>query len=355
MTDIKRALRLIENSELEIKAEITWDDFRKYRTESIKHLRDTAEIKGFRPGHAPEEILVKQLGEMKILEDAAKNAAADMYEQIIREEKIKAVGLPEIRITKLAADNPLCCKMITAVLPEINLPEYKKLSREIVGKKEKPREVADKEVTDAIDEIRRQIAHREHEHGLNDTKQDKPVPPPQKDLPLPELTDEFVKSLGNFKDVNDFKEKIRSGLAKEKETRAKDLIRHKISEKLISETKLTLPKILIDHELQNIEARFKSDIARMGLKIEDYLRHIKKTIDDIKKEWLPEAKKRASLQLIISAIADAEKIFPTDEEIKKETDLVMSEYKDANRERVENYVATVFMNEKVFVFLEGQK
>ena len=68
---------------------------------------------------------------------------------------------------------------------------------------------------------------------------------------------------------------------------------------LIKDSKIDMPKALIENELDKMEGQFKGDIANMGLQPEDYLKHIKKTWEDLRKEWKPDAEKRSKTQLIL--------------------------------------------------------
>ena len=61
-------------------------------------------------------------------------ALNEHYPKIIEEEKIDAISRPEISITKLARKNPLGFKIKTAVLPEIKLPDYKNIAKDILSK-----------------------------------------------------------------------------------------------------------------------------------------------------------------------------------------------------------------------------
>jgi trigger factor len=93
----------------------------------------------------------------------------------------------------------------------------------------------------------------------------------------------------------------------------------------------------------------------MGVKMDDYLKHSKKTIEEIRKDCEPHAEKKAKLQLILNAIAGAEKIKPDQKEIDEEVNHIVEHYKDADRERAAIYAETVLTNEKVFEMLEGVK
>ena len=110
---------------------------------------------------------------------------------------------------------------------------------------------------------------------------------------------------------------------------------------------------MIESELHRTEAQFSADIERMGIKIDDYLKHAGKSMEDIRKEWRPHAEKKAKLQLILNAIAVAENVKPDKKEVEEEVDHILEHYKDADREHAAVYAETVLTNEKVFQFLES--
>jgi FKBP-type peptidyl-prolyl cis-trans isomerase (trigger factor) len=266
------------------------------------------------------------------------------------EEKIDAIGRPEIHITKIAKDNPLEFKIITTVVPEIKIADYKKISKEEKNKVEKIEEITEKETDDAILRIRRSRAdHSGHDHEkMSHEEHEKAI-----GASLPELDDAFVKSLGNFKDVIDFKDKVKEMLIEEKKEKAKEKKRIILSDKLIENTFMDLPEIFVESEMKRIESQFGDDITRMGVKLEDYLKHAKKTIEDLRKDWRPHAEKKAKLQLILNEISKLEKIVLDEKEIESQVNHILENYKDADREQARVYVETVLMNEKVFQNLEN--
>ena len=161
-----------------------------------------------------------------------------------------------------------------------------------------------------------------------------------------ELTDDFVKTIGDFTDVPDFKNKLSAMLVEDKKNLAKEKRRIAIADGLSEKVKAALPDMMIESELDRNEAQFKADIERMGLKLDDYLNHAKKTIEDLRTEWRPHAEKKAKLQLILNALSEKENIRPTKEEVADEVNHIVEHYKDADRERAEIYADTVLTNEK---------
>ncbi len=345
-------IQKLDKSRIEITGSIATDIFESYRRKALENINNEVTIDGFRKGKVPENILVSKVGIMTILEEMAELALSQAYPKIVTEEKIDAIGHPEIQITKIATGNPLEYKIITTVTPEVTLGDYKKISKEVVDKKAGVVEVTKKDIEDAILNIRRSRAdHAGHDHSrLSPADHEKLV-----DASMPAYDEAFVKSLGNFKDIADFEEKIKEMISEEKKVKERDKRRVLISDKLIDTSTLEVPDLLIDSEVRRIEAQFGDDVARMGVKIEDYVKHAKKTIEDLRKEWRPHAEKKAKLQLILNKIADTEKIKVDPKEIETEVENIVEHYKDADREHAYVYAETVLMNEKVFGFLEDAK
>lgn len=344
----KPTITKLDHSQIEISSSIPSEQFETFRKKAVQNINDEVEIDGFRKGKVPEAILVAKIGEITILEEMAQLAISAAYPNMVIEEKIDAIGRPEIQITKIAVGNPLEFKIITAVIPEVKIGDYKKLANEV--KMDDSTEVTDKDVDDALLNIRKsRVDHSAHAHeNMSHEEHDKLVMDS-----LPELTDEFAKSLGDFKDVADLKAKVKVMLAGDKKEKAKEKKRIAISDKLIDASTIDLPEVLVVSELRRIEAQFEDDIMRMGVKIDDYLKHAKKAIDDLRKDWRPNAEKKAKLQLILNKIALDEKIEIKPEEIEAEVKHIVAHYKDADKERAAVYAETVIMNEKVFKMLEA--
>ena len=117
---------------------------------------------------------------------------------------------------------------------------------------------------------------------------------------------------------------------------------------------MDLPEILIEVELDKILYRMESDITQMGLKFEDYLKHLNKTKEDLRKEFRIDAEKKAKLALILNEIARAEKIEADPEQVANEVAAILEHYKDADPERAQMHAENVLTNEKIFQFLESQ-
>ena len=343
-------LKKLDGSQIEITGSVSTEVLEKARPQALKEINNSINIDGFRKGMVPENVLVAKVGEMAILEEMAEIVLSKAYLDIIIDNKVAAIGKPTTQITKLAKGNPLEFKITTAVIPEITLPDCKKIAKEQIKKSPAGEaEVTDKDIDDAILKIRKSHAsHEGHDHEkMTPEEHEKAI-----EAALPELTDDFVKKLGDFSDVPDFRTKLSAIIAEQKRDEAKEKLRLRIADAISEATKVELPEILIESELDRTESQFSADIERMGVKLDDYLKHAKKTLEEIRKEWRPHAEKKAKLQLILNAISDKENIKPEPSQVEEEVNHIVEHYKDADRERATTYAETVLTNEKVFNWLE---
>lgn len=331
---------LPETSEVEIIGEFSSDVFMAYKDPAVKELNNEVKIDGFRQGNVPESVLMNKIGIDKILDKMAVLLLEKEYPKIIIEHKIKAVGRPEISITKIADNNPLGFKVKTAILPDITLPDYKKIAQKVLNKKEEIK-TEDHEVDKLVESLRKSRAKKNEKNEET----------------LPELGDEFAKTLGNFENMDALKSTIRLNLTEEKKAKTKEAKRMEILEKISESIDNIIPKYLIDLEKDKMEEEMKRNIEQMGMKWEDYLKHVKKTEDELKKDWEKEAQKRVKIGLIIEEMTEKEKIEVPNDELEKESDNMVEYYKkmgqNIDKEKAKNYLSGVMRNEKMFQILES--
>lgn len=317
-------------------------------TEAVEFLGKDIELDGFRKGKAPIEVLSKHLPEIMILEKMAELVISEMYPKHVAEEKIPAIGHPEVSITKLARGNALEFTVKTAVIPEVTLPDYKKIAKE--EWKNESEEVTDADIESAIKDIQKMRAHQQmHDSAIPHQSHDhKEIA----DADLPELTDEYIKTIGKFETVAEFKEKLLENLKTEKSVENKNKNRSKIVERISAETKVEVPDILVESELGKMLMQLKETIERAGMSFDDYSKHIGKTEDEMKKDFEPDAKKRAIMELALFEIGKKENLNPTEEIVNIEVDKLLAQYPGADRNRAIAYIEQVMTNEAVFEFLE---
>lgn len=340
-----KATNKLPHSEVEITVEMPATVLDEYRKRAIAYLSKEVTLDGFRKGHAPENAIVSKIGEGRILEEAAEMALRDATPAILEAEKMDFITQPRVSVTKLAIGNPVEFKMTVALMPEVVLPDYKKIAKEEMAKKDEAVVVTDEDVEKVIHDIRKQMAPIPEVSA--DGKSEEPK--------LPELNEELIKQLGKFEDVADFKKKLNENIRLERENKQREKKRIGMAEDLVLESKIDLPEAFVEQEIALMLARFREDISRMGLKFEEYLKHIKKTEDDLRKDWRVDAEKKAKLELILVEIAKKENIKPDEEKVAHETDHLIEHYPTADHDRARSYIIKQMAQDLVFEFLESQK
>ncbi len=358
---MKIDIKKLDKSEIEILGVLEVAEFEKYEDKALMRIGERMELPGFRKGKVPSAVVKENVQEMELLEEMAEAALSENYIKILEENKIDAIGHPQIAITKIGKGADLEFKIVTAVLPEMKLPDYVKISQEKNKIEEYKKEiiVEESEVEKTILELRKMRAEQtrpQHDHKEGETEEEHAAA--HKDIEeseYPIFDDAFAKTFGDFATAEAFKEKIRGNMKIEKETEQKDKLRMAIIEELVKQTEGEIPEILIQSETDKIMYRLQADVTSAGFKFEDYLKQINKTEADLRLEWKSEAEKRAKLQMIIHSISEKESLKPTEEEIEKDVVQITNMYKDADATRARAYVEQMLENEKVFKFLESQK
>ena len=176
---------------------------------------------------------------------------------------------------------------------------------------------------------------------------------------VPLVNDEFASSLGKFKNLEELKKSLKEGMKKEKERQIKEKRRAEFTEKLIEKTEVELPEILIQEEVKKMTLEFESQVRSMGMEPADYLKQIKKTEQDLKRDWEPQAVKRIKAALALRKVAKDRDIKVSSEEIEGEMNKTLSRYenkkdleKNIDLKKLYSYAEGVLINERVFQFLE---
>lgn len=178
----------------------------------------------------------------------------------------------------------------------------------------------------------------------------------------PEISDEFAKSLGKFKDLADLRKNIKEGISEEKKHQQKEEMRAKMIEALLKNAEAEIPEVLLKEEVRKMIGEFEMQLSGMGMDLDKYFEHTKKTHEDMQKEWLPQAEKRIMASLALEQVVKEEEIQIPSEEIEAEMNRMLAQYRDIENvkknidmEKVYTYVKGTLQNEKVFELMEKVK
>ena len=178
---------------------------------------------------------------------------------------------------------------------------------------------------------------------------------------LPELNDEFAKDVSEFDTLDELKQDERKKLETANAEKAKKEYEDKVVEKAIEACEVDIPEAMItreaDYMLKDIDYR----LQYQGLNVEKYAQILGTTVDALKKDFMEPAAKNVRRALVLEAIAKAEGIEASDEEIEAKAEEIAKQYNAEDAEKIKNQVLTSqkdiirdeLVNNKVIELLVG--
>ncbi|WMM25702.1 trigger factor [Tissierella sp. MB52-C2] len=182
-----------------------------------------------------------------------------------------------------------------------------------------------------------------------------------KEKELPELDDEFAKDVSEFDTLEEYKNDIKEKLEKEFKEKEEIENENNLIEKVIESCEIDIPEAMVDTQLQNELADFDYKIGMQGINLEQYLQITNSTVDSLKEQLRPMAAKRVKGDLVLEAIAKAEDITVTEEDIDKELEKMAESYNQENKEQFikdmrkgdVSFLETAISNQKVIELLKS--
>lgn len=415
------------NSQVQLRVEVPAADVRPFLERAARELSKDHAPKGFRAGSVPFDVMRNSVGDQALTERALKEFVPRTYvEALLDREELEAIGQPEVVVETIGFDVPWVYTATVAVLPEVQLGEYRKVrgerravaveeadvQREMerlqkmrasyltvprgaqkgdrvevtvnatvdgtplnVGPAEKhPLILGESHLMPGFEEQllgaregeTKTFAlpfpdnhHQEHLRGKTAAFTVTIGTIQQRVLPVPD--DTFARGLGKFASLQELKDQLTKGLREEKEHREQERYQQELLRDVIVQTTFgEFPEVLVDRELDTMLAELKEGVADLGLSFEMYLSQLKKSPQELREQWKPQALTRIRAGLALRAIAKAEKITATDAEIQEEMNGVLKHF--ANIEEAEkrldldalrDLAAGTVRNRKVFAFLEN--
>lgn len=177
---------------------------------------------------------------------------------------------------------------------------------------------------------------------------------------LPELNDEFAAGLGTFKTMAELRSKLRENLQLEADYKENDRFESEVLTKLAGQTKLEIPDVLLQGELDKMARELESSLVQQGANFKDYLTSINKSLEDLKKGWVEQAKKRVTIGLLIRAISKAEGVKTDAKEVDDEINTTLKQ-NPGNKEvertvkspAYHDYVSEIIRNRKTIKLLSS--
>ena len=380
---MKAVVEPLEGNKVKLSIEVDEHEFEKDIDAAFRRIAREVRIPGFRPGKAPRRILEARLGKETGRTEALRDALPTYYTQAVREHEVDVVAAPEIDITAGEESGPVAFDAVVEVRPHIQLPGYAGL-RVVI-----PSPIAtDADIDAQVDRLRGNFGElvtveRAAQKGdfvsidMSGTRDGEPDPRlniddysyelgsesllPEldsnlegakigdilsfeaevgdtgatvkvlvkevKEKKLPELTDEWASEASEFDTVEELRSDLGKRMTMVKRVQGSMALRNGAVEALIELVTDDPPSSLVDAEverqIQDLGRRLEAQRATVA----DYLEATGITPEDFVANLRQQAVPSVKADLALRAVAEAENIEPTDEDIDTEVERLAAAYK----------------------------
>lgn len=176
---------------------------------------------------------------------------------------------------------------------------------------------------------------------------------------LPEITDEFIKDADGAESVEAYKAETKKRMQEANDRRADRELEDKIVKTITEKAETEIPDALVENQIDRMVQEMEYRLMYQGLRLEDYLKYAKMSMEDYRKGYEAQARELVKQQLVIEKIIETEKIEATDEDVEKKIeedakarDKSVEEYKKEVEGRTE-YLKNEIVIGKLFDFLKS--
>ncbi len=144
---------------------------------------------------------------------------------------------------------------------------------------------------------------------------------------LPEADDEFAQEVSEFDTLDEYKADIKAKLLKDKEDEAKRAKEDAVIGKIVENATMDIPDAMVEYQTQQMLDDFGRRMQSQGLSLEQYFQFTGMTETDYKEQMKPRALQNIQSRLVLEAVAEAEKLEATEEDLEKEYAKMAEQYK----------------------------
>lgn len=173
---------------------------------------------------------------------------------------------------------------------------------------------------------------------------------------MPEINDELAKDVSEFDTIDELRNSIREKQEEQNQTKAKYEMEDEVIKAVCEKAKVEIPSGMIELEIDRMAQDIETRLSYQGMKLEQYLQMMNKTMEDFRNENKKQAERTVKSRLVLEAVQKAENIEVTDEEIAEKIKEMAETYGRKEEEVKDNpelvkYVGENLKAEKTVKFL----
>jgi trigger factor len=375
---VKTIVAPLEGNKVKLSVEVDEDEFDKALSSAYRKIAREVRIPGFRPGKAPRKVLERRLGTQVGREQALHDALPEYYAQALVENDVDAIDSPEIDITSGEEDGPVAFEATVEVRPVVLVPGYGGLRVELarpelsdaevdeqidrmrqvqatLAEVDRPAREGDSvtiDITGTLDgeaqdgltaddysytigsnaitpEVEQQLTGAKAgdilefdathpDEGEERRLRFKVLVKQVRERVLPDADDEWAAENSDFDTIEALRDSIRERGTRVRRAQAQSALREATGAALAKLVEDDVPEALVTHEMNHRAQDLALRLQAQGLTAEQWLAITGKTSDQLTGELREAAETAAKVDLALRAVAEAEQIECTDDDLDEE-------------------------------------
>ena len=178
---------------------------------------------------------------------------------------------------------------------------------------------------------------------------------------LPELDDDFAQDVSEFDTFEEYKKSVADKKMEEAKDQADAQMENELVNKIVENATIDLPQAMIARQADQMINSMAQRMRMQGISMDDFMKYTGTTLDMLRQQYAPEAERRVRTELTLKAIAAAEGITPTDDEISdkiddfaKQAKLTPEEFKEKLGEEDMEYINDIVKLQKTVDMLKKE-
>ena len=378
---MKTSVEPLEGNKVKLSVEVEELEFEKAVDAALRKIAREVRIPGFRPGKAPRKLLEARMGKEGVRQEAMREALPDYYAEALRQTEVDAIAPPEIDVTSGQDEGPLAFDAVVEVRPQVALVGYQGLQVTVpspaVTDEELQKQI-DRLRTPfgELKEVDRPIQDGDHvtldlkgirdgdpvpglsaEDYLYEVGTDSLVPGADdqlrgaakgatvefespfgevdgeeqsvtinlvvkdvKEMILPDVTDEWAGEASEFETVAELEADLRQRMGMVKKVQANMAVRDEAVKALAALVEDELPDALVNSEMERRLHDLAHRLEAQGATIQQYLEATGQAQQQLVDDLRSTATDAVRADLALRALAEAEQLEVTEEDIEAEID-----------------------------------
>ncbi|MEV0284500.1 MULTISPECIES: trigger factor [unclassified Kribbella] len=373
---MKSTVESMSPTKVRLIVEVPFEELRPSLDAAYQSIAKQITVPGFRKGKVPPQVIDQRVGRGPVLEEAINDALPKLYSQAVQENKVKAIGRPEVDVTEFNDKESLQFSAEVEVRPEITLPDLDGLEAEV-----EDIAISDDEVDEQIEALRQRFGSLNPVEravvdkdfitiDLSASKDGEKVEEAQasglsyqvgsgqlldgldeaviglnagesktfvtqlvggalkgedvdvavtvtavKEQELPEFDDEFAQTASEFDTADELKADVRGRLERGKRLEQAGEARDAVLEKILTLVEVPVPEGLLVDELAARKENLEQQLGYSGMTFEQFLESEEQSQDEFDEDLKKRSEDAIKAQFVLDLVAEQQELSVNDQEL----------------------------------------